>query len=247
MHERKIKIMVELYEDMHGEIVVTLLRIMLGILLLISQKIIPERFKEFIVTSYYGVLVCMITTYVSNLKISSMIIGIVLGLVVSVMLTIYNKTEDFTNLIVIFIAMYEIMEVIVYAFDFDFSSFATNIMDVYADNRNMYFKAVVALYITVISYIVISTKEKARNYLQKNKHFWLGIFFIVGAVFANTLHPLEIPYTTKDLWFILWNINYSHDEFWLPILILFIVLIIKIIINILRKNTNVINKSEKPI
>ena len=82
--------MVELYEDMHGEIVVTLLRIMLGILLLISQKIIPERFKEFIVTSYYGVLVCMITTYVSNLKISSMIIGIVLGLVVSVMLTIYN-------------------------------------------------------------------------------------------------------------------------------------------------------------
>ena len=102
--------MVELYEDMHGEIVVTLLRIMLGILLLISQKIIPERFKEFIVTSYYGVLVCMITTYVSNLKISSMIIGIVLGLVVSVMLTIYNKTEDFTNLIVIFIAMYEIME-----------------------------------------------------------------------------------------------------------------------------------------
>ena len=42
--------MVELYEDMHGEIVVTLLRIMLGILLLISQKIIPERFKEFIVT-----------------------------------------------------------------------------------------------------------------------------------------------------------------------------------------------------
>lgn len=39
--------MVELYEDMHGEIVVTLLRIMLGILLLISQKIIPERFKEF--------------------------------------------------------------------------------------------------------------------------------------------------------------------------------------------------------
>ena len=137
--------MVELYEDMHGEIVVTLLRIMLGILLLISQKIIPERFKEFIVTSYYGVLVCMITTYVSNLKISSMIIGIVLGLVVSVMLTIYNKTEDFTNLIVIFIAMYEIIEVIVYAFNFDFSSFATNIMDVYADNRNMYFKAVVAL------------------------------------------------------------------------------------------------------
>ena len=69
----------------------------------------------------------------------------------------------------------------------------------------------------------------------------------MGAVFANTLHPLEIPYTTKDLWFILWNINYSHDEFWLPILIIFIVLIIKIIINILRKNTNVINKSEKPI
>ena len=95
--------MVELYEDMYGEIVVTLLRIMLGILLLISQKIIPGRFKEFIVTSYYGVLVCMITTYVSNLKISSMIIGIVLGLVVSVMLTIYNKTKDFTNLIVIFI------------------------------------------------------------------------------------------------------------------------------------------------
>ena len=31
------------------------------------------------------------------------------------------------------------------------------------------------------------------------------------------------------------------------ILILFIVLIIKIIINILRKNTNVINKSEKSI
>ena len=69
----------------------------------------------------------------------------------------------------------------------------------------------------------------------------------MGAVFANTLHPLEIPYTTKDLWFILWNINYSHDEFWLPILIIFIVLIIKIIINILRKNTNVINKSEKSI
>ena len=66
------------------------------------------------------------------------------------MLTIYNKTEDFTNLIVIFIAMYEIMEVIVYAFNFDFSSFATNIMDVYADNRNMYFKAVVALYICLL-------------------------------------------------------------------------------------------------
>ena len=51
----------------------------------------------------------------------------------------------------------------------------------------------VAFFVTLISYIIINHQEKKRKILENNKFFWLGIFFIVGAIFANTIHPLDVP------------------------------------------------------
>ena len=48
--------MLDFYIDIHGEIVITLFRILIGIMLLISDKVIPRKMKQFIVTTYYGVL-----------------------------------------------------------------------------------------------------------------------------------------------------------------------------------------------
>lgn len=116
--------------------------------------------KQFIVTTYYGVLLGVLSIYISNLRLSSILIGAILGLVVSVMLTIYKKTDHITNFIVLFITFYEITELVVYFLKFDFYKYATNISEIYADHRTIYFKLMVAFYITIISYIVINSNGR---------------------------------------------------------------------------------------
>ena len=233
--------MLDFYIDIHGEIVITLLRILIGIMLLISDKVIPRKMKQFIVTTYYGVLFGVLSIYISNLRVYSILIGAILGLIVSMMLTIYKRTDHITNLIVLFITFYEITEIIVYSLKFDFYKYATNISEIYADHRTIYFKLVVAFYITIISYIVIASKDKIRKFLERVKFFWLGVFFIVGAIFANTIHPLDIPDEWKDLCLILFNVNYSRYDYLVPTFILLAIVLIRICINLLRKINNKID------
>ena len=99
----------------------------------------------------------------------------------------------------------------------------------------------VAFYITIISYIVIASKDKIRKFLERVKFFWLGVFFIVGAIFANTIHPLDIPDEWKDLCLILFNVNYSRYDYLVPTFILLAIVLIRICINLLRKINNKID------
>ena len=204
-------------------------------MLLISDKVIPRKMKQFIVTTYYGVLFGVLSIYISNLRVYSILIGAILGLIVSMMLTIYKRTDHITNLIVLFITFYEITEIIVYSLKFDFYKYATNISEIYADHRTIYFKLVVAFYITIISYIVIASKDKIRKFLERVKFFWLGVFFIVGAIFANTIHPLDIPDEWEDLCLILLNVNYSRYDYLVPICILLAIALIRMSFRLLRK------------
>ncbi len=79
-----------------------------------------------------------------------------------------------------------------------------------------------------ISYIVINSNEKIRKFLEEGKFFWLGVFFIVGAIYANTVHPLDIPDEWKDLYLILLNVNYSPYDYFVPVFILLVIAIIRI-------------------
>ena len=80
----------------------------------------------------------------------------------------------------------------------------------------------VAFYVTLISYIIINHQEKKRKILENNKFFWLGIFFIVGAIFANTIHPLDV-------------VNYSRYDYLVPICILLAIALIRMSFRLLRK------------
>ena len=122
-----------------------------------------------------------------------------------------------------------------YSLKFDFYKYATNISEIYADHRTIYFKLVVAFYITIISYIVIASKDKIRKFLERVKFFWLGVFFIVGAIFANTIHPLDIPDEWEDLCLILLNVNYSRYDYLVPICILLAIALIRMSFRLLRK------------
>ena len=186
-------------------------------------------------TTYYGVLFGVISIYISNLRVSGILIGAILGLLVSFALIIYKETENINNFIVLFITFYEITEIIVYSLKFDFYKYATNISEIYADHRTIYFKLVVAFYITIISYIVIASKDKIRKFLERVKFFWLGVFFIVGAIFANTIHPLDIPDEWEDLCLILLNVNYSRYDYLVPICILLAIALIRMSFRLLRK------------
>lgn len=50
----------------------------------------------------------------------------------------------------------------------------------------------VAFYVTLISYIIINHQEKKEKY-WKITNFLVRNIFIVGAIFANTIHPLDVP------------------------------------------------------
>ena len=63
-------------------------------------------------TTYYGVLFGVISIYISNLRVSGILIGAILGLLVSFALIIYKETENINNFIVLFITFYEITEII---------------------------------------------------------------------------------------------------------------------------------------
>nr|WP_302689955.1 hypothetical protein [uncultured Eubacterium sp.] len=186
-------------------------------------------------TTYYGVLFGVISIYISNLRVSGILIGAILGLLVSFALIIYKETENINNFIVLFITFYEITEIIVYSFKFDFYKYAPNISELYADHRTIYFKLVVAFYVTLISYIIINHQEKKRKTLENNKFFWLGIFFIVGAIFANTIHPLDVPDEWEDLCLILLNVNYNRYDYLVPICILLAIALVRMSFRLLRK------------
>ena len=78
-------------------------------------------------TTYYGVLFGVISIYISYLRVSGILIGAILGLLVSFALIIYKETENINNFIVLFITFYEITEIIVYSFKFGFYKYAPNI------------------------------------------------------------------------------------------------------------------------
>ena len=113
----------------------------------------------------------VISIYISNLRVSGILIGAILGLLVSFALIIYKETENINNFIVLFITFYEITEIIVYSFKFDFYKYAPNISELYADHRTIYFKLVVAFYVTLISYIIINHQEKKRKILEITNFF----------------------------------------------------------------------------
>ena len=83
------------------------------------------------------------------------------------------------------------------------------------------------------------SKTEVSNFLIANALFWvekyhidgllslihiLGAYYIIAAIFSNTMHPLDEPDTYFDFWLPLLNVNYSPYCYIIPEIFLIIVL-----------------------
>lgn len=66
-------------------------------------------------------------------------------------------------------------------------------------------------------------RDKIGLYIsEKMKYIFLGNYFVLGALFAATIHPFDVPGDWKDVFIPLLNVNYSPYEYGLPISEIFI-------------------------
>lgn len=211
---------IKAYVYIHGDVVLALIRVSIGIVLVLNEKYISRKIKYGIVVIYYGILLGCISIVGIHLSINSMFVGMGLGIIISCIIIKYHKTEHITNLILLFITFYEILETFFYCFKVNFSEIFKTFDDIYVDYKTIYVKIVCTIYVTLICYVILNSREKIKIIIEECKYFWLGIYFMLGAVFANTKYPLDLPDNWKDLFIPLFNVNYSPYAYGIPILLL---------------------------
>lgn len=219
-----------IYDFLNNYGIVTLIRIAIGIILILNKKSIsilnnkntPKRFKFALVTTYYAVILwCMFFGWIYP-SMKSVILGIIVGIVFSFIIVKYSATEHMAGWIFLFISFYEIAEFVFYGLDISFAEILKSNSYIYDDfdYDTVKVKIAVALFLTVVSYVLLKKKDKWQI-IEEEKYFGIGIYFILGTIFAAVYDPfsalVQAPSDWKELCIPLLNINYDKECFGIPL------------------------------
>lgn len=169
-----------IYDFLNNYGIVTLIRIAIGIILILNKKSIsilnnkntPKRFKFALVTTYYVVILwCMLFGWIYP-SMKSVILGIIVGIVFSFIIVKYSATEHMAGWIFLFISFYEIAEFVFYGLDISFGEILKRNSYIYDDfdYDTVKVKIAVALFLTVVSYVLLKKKDKWQI-IEEEKYF----------------------------------------------------------------------------
>ena len=199
------------------------IRIVIGIILL--SKFFDTKYKQTVIILYYSVIVGESTVFMMNNRIVGLLVGLLIGGILSILLSKYGNKKIIVEYIFIFINYYAAIETVFYLLDINFSEILKTYDDIYVDYKTIYAKIIIALVLTSITLILVKLKRKIiinDSCLVKA----IGAYFIISAIFSNTMHPLEKPDTYFDFWLPLLNVNYSPYSHIIPEVLLIIVLVV---------------------
>ena len=188
-----------------------LIRVVIGIMLISNSKFISKQFKYAITVIYYGTIFgCTITGYF-DLPLQGIFVGVVSGFIISCLIVKIHKTEHIVNLLTLVMYYYIIVGYICRILNVSFSE----IFSVYdccdIDYTTIYAIIIISVTLAVISYIILYRKNKFRQIIDDSKYFWMGNYFIIGAVTGFLMFPVYGPGDCQEMCIVLLNIFYDFD------------------------------------
>lgn len=198
-----------------------IIRMFIGIILI--SKFLKIRHKQTVIILYYSIVLGEMILFVTNDKILGTIIGLLIGGILGIILSKYGNKRSISEYIVIFINVYAIIEAVFYHLDVNFSGILKTYDDIYVDYKTIYAKIIVTFILSNIILVLVKLKRKD----TKNEGCLvkaIGAYYIIAAIFSNTMHPLDEPDAYFDFWLPLLNVNYSPYYYIIPEIFLIIVL-----------------------
>lgn len=148
-----------------------------------------------------------------------MIIKIIIGTLLIVNEKYISRRFKYSVIVIYF---YEIIGCIFYIFNINFSE----ILGVYnydIDYKTIYVALIFSIILTVISYIVFRNKNNFIKIVEENKYFWIGNYFVMGAVIGFCMFPIYGPGDWNEMSIELLNFT---DDFQVNCLVMFEVVIL---------------------
>ncbi len=192
------------------DIILFIIRIILGVILILpfskNEKERIKNIKKYIVSSYYIII-------------SSIIIGgyffergnliVIFSICIFLCYQIIFITTKFNiaSIVLLFLIIYEILEIIMYGFNIKFSTIFKfdDVVDV--DYLNVYIKLIFSLILGIV--MAIYLKNKKINISINLKFLIIGNYFIIGAMFGGVNYPHEILKGWEDVMIPMLNVNFS--------------------------------------
>ena len=213
---------IKIYNQIHGDILLMIIKIIIGTLLIANEKYISRRFKYSVIVIYFGMMLgCFIPGYL-DFSVKGIFLGTIVGLILGCIIAKYHKTDYIANSLFLLIYFYEIIGCIFYIFNINFSE----ILGVYnydIDYKTIYVALIFSVILTVISYIVFRNKNNFIKIVEENKYFWIGNYFVMGAVIGFCMFPIYGPGDWNEMSIELLNVT---DDFQVNCLVMFEVVIL---------------------
>lgn len=207
---------IKIYNQIHGDILLAIIRVLIGILLIVNKKYAPGRIKYGATVIYYGMILSGIISGYFDFSIKGILLGEIIGFIMSCIIVKYHKTEHITNLLFLFIYFYEIIGCIFYIFNINFSEIF-GIYNYDIDYKTIYAAIIFSIILAVIGYIIFYNKNKFINIIEENKYFWIGNYFVIGAVIGFSMFPVYGPGDWNEMSIQLLNVT---DDFQLNCVIM---------------------------
>ena len=108
---------IKIYNQTYGDILLTLIRVLIGILLIVNEKYVSRRFKYGVIVIYFGMILGGIISGYFDFSIKGILLGSIIGLIMGCIIVKYHKTDHIANLLFLLIYFYEIIGCIFYIFN----------------------------------------------------------------------------------------------------------------------------------
>lgn len=197
---------IKIYNQYNVDIILTFIRIILGILLVLNTKKVSKNVKYGVVVTYYGIISWLVVMF--RLNCSNMILGVglLLVLALSFLIVKFHKTEHIVNVIFFFICFYILTGCIFCLFNINFSE----ILGIYnydIDFKSIYIMLLISATLSVLVYIFVIVKKKFITILEGNNYFLIGNYFIASAFVSIAMFPIYGPTENREFVLVLLNVT----------------------------------------
>ena len=212
----------KIYSQFYGDIILTIIRIVIGMVMILNTKKISKNFKCRVVAVYYGIILEIVVLV--GIKNVTLKLALCLLVVFSFGFAIIKcyKIDCLMNSILLFVYSYMIIGCIVEIIDINFSELLGN-YNYDIDYTSICVTMLLAGLLSAFVYMIICRKKDTIFRFEANKYFWLGNYFVVSAFVGFSIFPIYGPGDGREMILVLLNVS---DDFKTNFILLFETLLV---------------------
>ncbi len=201
--------LINIYNEFYGDIFITIIRILVGILLILSKKYVSKTLKCYVTVVYFGGILGTVIPCYLNCSIKVILLGLTFGMVLGYLYVKFQKKDYMTDGIFLFVYFYEFVGLIFFVLNINFSEIF-KIYIYYVDYATIYISIIIAAILSVAMCIVLHKKKIIEEIIAENKYFWIGNYFIISLFIGISNFPVYEQGDGKEMSLVLLNVT---DDF----------------------------------